>query len=563
MIMKRYIKYTALILTIIFLFSCATSSGSLYSGIAKTEKSSAPQKNAKGDKTEEPAKTKDNGSSDISESDETGLKIVTDPDNAQIYIDNNYIGSTPFLITDLQQGSYKLTIRKIGYYSKAVWINYNGGLLVYSTDLERITGFLDLSVTPQEASVTLEDNPLSPGMHELPIGSYALNIHLFGYEEYKKEIQIREKEILRVDVKLKKAAFHISDLRVYRTAFNPSNPGLTGKDKICFTVNSWGSGTVTIYNSKNSEVFKRKLNSFTTWDQSLLWDGRDSKDRPLPDGEYRIVLTGKSEDLKIEEEHRISVIIDSSLKIGYRSVWNGSGGLLYAPVADILPVNEFQFSFLLAGHQEAVDNGLFFRFPSALSLRAGLGRGYELSVLGNFIFGNTDTIPAGGSVSIKKQILNTNSFLKFNAGISLKASYQYGTTTDIFTDFTGLTAGFALSAGIGSLSILYSPEIILAPFRVVYPGTLTANNSLGFYTWIYQRAGFLLDLGSFTAGISTAVRTAPFTNFKLIDYPVQAAAEFNWMLPNTHLFISFILAGEFESLESYYLLSGGGVSFVY
>ena len=281
-------KYIILIFTIILLFSCATSSGSLYSSIAKTEKSSASEKqvkdNKEGDTATEPSKTKDNDSSDNSDSDETGLKLVTDPDNAQIYIDNDYMGNTPLLITDLQKGSYKITIRKIGYYSKAVWIDYNGGLLVYSTDLERITGFLDLSVTPQEAAVTLENNPLSSGMHKLPVGSYTLKIRLFGYDEFKKDIQITEKEVLKIDVKLKKAIFHISGLKASRATFNPANPGLTGKNRISFFVNSWGSGIIAIYNIKNVEVFKKKIDSFTTWEQSILWDGRNKNGSPLPDG---------------------------------------------------------------------------------------------------------------------------------------------------------------------------------------------------------------------------------------------------------------------------------------
>jgi len=564
--MKSYIKYLIFIFVIILLFSCATSSGSLYSGIAKKEKSSTSEKNVKekkdGEETAKPEETKDNGTESKTTSDETGLKIVTDPDDAQLYIDNSYMGNTPLLITDLQKGSYKITIRKIGYYSKAVWIDYNEGLLVYSTDLERITGFLDLSVTPKKAGVTLEDNPLSSGMNKLPIGSYTLKVRLFGYEEFNKEIQIREREVLKINVKLKKAIFHISGLKVSRATFNPANPGLTGKNRISFLVTSWGSGLVTIYDSNNLEVFRKKLDSFTTWNQSMLWDGRNKNSSPLPDGIYRIVVTGKSEDLNVEEQHSVTVVIDNSLKIGYRSLWNGNAGLLYVPTADILPFKELQISFLLAGHQEPVEGSTFFRFPSTISLRTGLGKGYELSILGSFIFGNTDNIPIGGSIALKKQILDTHSLLKFSAGLSVKTSYQYGTTTDIFTDITGFTAGIPLTAGIGIFNLLYSPEIIFAPFPVVYPET-DINNTLGFYSWLYQRAGILLDFGFLTAGMSISMRTAPFTNFKIIDYPLQAGAEINWMLPETHLFISILLAGEFESLENYYLLSGGGISFVY
>ncbi|NOY09964.1 MAG: PEGA domain-containing protein [Spirochaetes bacterium] len=555
--MKKYIMYIIYIILLLFLFSCTTSRGSLYTDIVKQEKS------AKGQSGTKETKGKENSSSEAEKSGKRGLKIVTNPDNAELFIDNKYMGTTPILIEDMETGNYRLIIRKEGYYSKAVSIDYKGGLLIYTTDLKRITGYLFIKVTPSEASIELDGQLLSEGMHELPVGRYSLDIRLFGYNDYTKELQVNENEVFNINAALEKAKFHISGLASSRDVFNPANPGLTGNVKLSFKVTSWGTGNIKIYNSSDTVVFNKEFKSFSSWNQHLMWKGRDIKGKPLPDGTYRVVLTGKSKDSSVTETETISITIDSSVMIGYRTLWNGTSGLLYSPTAAILPFGDLQISFILTGHLEPVDEVPVFTAPADLSMRFGIGREYELNILGSLILGNTDNIPMGASISLKRRIVRLRSPLSFNAGLFIKASYQEGTTTDRFANSTGISAGIPLQLSAGFFNLVYSPGIILAPFPVIYPDDKNITGTAGLFSWLYQQAGILLDFGSLTAGISASLRSAPFTAFKFADLPLQAGAEINWMLPGTRLFLSFIAAGEFESIQNFYLFSGGGISFVY
>ena len=75
----------------------------------------------------------------------------------------------------------------------------------------------------------------------------------------------------------------------------------------------------------------------------------------------------------------------------------------------------------------------------------------------------------------------------------------------------------------------------------------------------------MLDLGYLTSGLSFVLRSSPLTQpqFNLIEYPIQAGFELNWLIPDTHLFLSFGITAEGNSLNDYYILSGGGLGLIY
>jgi hypothetical protein len=130
--------------------------------------------------------------------------------------------------------------------------------------------------------------------------------------------------------------------------------------------------------------------------------------------------------------------------------------------------------------------------------------------------------------------------------------------TDTQTNFTGFSGGVTASVSAGPLAFVLAPEITVSPFRVSYPST----KNTGFYIWGYGRAALLLDVGPTMIGVSTAVRTAPFTEGFSIDYPLSAGAELHWLIPGTGIFITGIVSGEFNSSDDYYINAGGGVGII-
>ncbi len=566
--MRKLILFFPAIFLLLVLFAlsdCTTTRGTLYSKIATSETKPTKEKAVQEEKntTKESIKK-------ITDSEQKGLKIITHPDNADIYINDRYMGKSPLLISNLEPGNYKITIEKEGYYTKVVWINYEGNPIIYETDLKEILGFLSISVTPSNSTIIVGNQLITEGLTQLPIGIYQLTVKSFGYREYKKQIRITPETVLQLNVKLERAEFNVSEISTNKKSFNPKNPGLLGEIEISFEVTSWGEGNIEIYDESNNLVFTKALKPFVTWDQSFNWNGRSNKGDILPDGLYRIVLTAKSSGPSKKTIKREKYIkINSSLVISFRNFWNGSSGLLYAETTDILPPFDFQISMLSIGHSETINGINYLRFPSILSLRFGLGSNFEIGASGALIFENSDTTPYNFNLSLKKLFFKKRlSIFNLSLAGTLRITYQGETKTDIFSNPGGVSFAIPLSLSTGILYLLYSPEVVFSYYRVTYPYITGVTTNSPLESWAYQRLGTLLDLGFLTGGFSISLRSAPFSclstnDFKIIDPPFQVALELNFMIPKTRTFFSLLGAAEIENLNNYYVSAGVGLSYLY
>ncbi len=566
MIMRKLILLFSVIFLTFTFTNCTTTKGTLFSKIAASETEHTKGKVIE----EEPSKTEESIKENTS-TEEKGLKIITHPDNADIYINDNYMGKSPLLISNLERGTYKITIEREGYYTKIVWLDYNGTSLIYETDLKQIVGFLSIHVTPSNSTIIVGDQLITEGLKQLPVGTYQVSVRSFGYREYKKQIKITPEAVVRLNITLERAEFNISELSANKESFNPRNPGLLGTIELTFEVTSWGEGNVKIYNEGGNLVFTKALSPFNTWHQIFRWNGKSTRGESLPDGLYKIVLTATSSKGKKTIKREKYIKIDSSLIISFRNLWNGSSGLMYAETTDILPPFDFQLSMLAVGHRENINGIEYFRFPSILSLRLGLGSQFELGVSGALIFENSDLTPFNLNLSLKRLLLQQRFFSALNLSMAgtLRLTYQEYTKTDIFSNPGGISLALPLSLSMGKLNLLYSPEGVISYYRVTYPYITppVTTNSLP-ESWFYQRAGILLDFGFLTGGFSVSLRSAPLSylstnNFKLIEPPLQTAMEFNFMIPKTRVFLSLLTAAEIEDTDNYYVSAGAGINYLY
>ncbi len=563
MIKRQTVTYILLLASIIALslIGCTTSKGSLYSKIVIKEsgtKQTKEESNNKSEKTKAPP-----------EDEETeGLKIITHPDNADIYLNNKYIGKSPIKITDLDRGTYSLTIEKEDYYTKKIWIEYDGNLQTYETDLKQITGFLIIETQPDNAIIETSNSTLHNGLNELPVGKYTIIIKSFGYKDYKSKIEITPQGVLQLKVKLKKAEFNVTDLSGDKKIFNPRNPGLIGTVEFSFKVTSWGDGKFTIYNNGNRVVFSKKLEDFTTWSQYLRWNGKSNSGSILPDGLYRVELIAVSRDKKITVKRETSIKIDSSIIVAYRTMWTGGSGLLYTETPGVLPPFDFQLSMITVGHIENIAGENYPRFPTLLALRLGINNDMELGISGAIILENTDSNPYNINLSLKKRLIDIGGTIKFKLATDLKLKYQNNTTTDIFTNPGGISISLPLNIATGALNLLYTPEIALSYYRVLYPYMDIATDSKLPKAWLYNRIGLLLDLGFLTTGISFALRSSPINypmpnNWLFIESPYQLGTELNFILPDTRIFTTIAGIAEIRDYTNYYISFGLGLSYLY
>jgi hypothetical protein len=111
-----------------------------------------------------------------------------------------------------------------------------------------------------------------------------------------------------------------------------------------------------------------------------------------------------------------------------------------------------------------------------------------------------------------------------------------------------------LSAGaVGSLWYPYRVDPLGVPVQ-------------GLVSWLYLRAGAMLDTGSVVAGVSASTRTEPLPGgvaFIGTPVPFQLGAEVHWLVPGTRLVLSALMAGEYQNDANYYVMGGGGLGFLY
>ena len=281
-------------------------------------------------------------------------------------------------------------------------------------------------------------------------------------------------------------------------------------------------------------MFDAALLPFSSWDQSFRWNCRDREGRPVADGAYTFRLTGRGEDATGEVQAEIALQIDRTLRTAPRALWSGGAGLLYAPTADVLPPGGFQVSFLTA----VFTDGLTIRAPAALGARFGLKGGAEIDAFADLIIAG-DHAPFGAGVSARYALLQPRGPLGAGAAVQAGFAAQYDPPdgvllSDTFANFSAISLGVPLELVAGPVHLLFSPSIAASLWT-----PMGASRDPALTSWLYLRAGLLLDFGQIVAGVSGSARTSPFGSVPLgIGLPVQAGAEMHWLIPNTHLLVS-------------------------
>ena len=123
-----------------------------------------------------------------------------------------------------------------------------------------------------------------------------------------------------------------------------------------------------------------------------------------------------------------------------------------------------------------------------------------------------------------------------------------GTTTTSLSSATSICS-MIVRTGVPLLAIVLIKTNASGP----------ASNGFVIFVICFYAVGLLLDVPPFSFGVSLSMRSLPFNQGFDLDLPFQTALEAHWLIPNTQLFVSASVAGEFESASSYYLFGGVGL----
>lgn len=486
------------------------------------------------------------------------IEVTVEPEEAVIFVDNQRVGTGSVEIEELPPGNYKVEARLGGYYGETRFVNLRPrGEISLELVLQEVVGYLEVETEPGDAKVFLGESPLEGFPVELPVGTYDLRIRRFGYLSETRRVEIREKETTTLRVELLPAPFEITDLRLSRERFNPLNQGEVGTTTLSFRVSSYGEALFLLYR-EGQPLLRRQIGPFESWRQQIVWDGRDEDGTPLPDGSYTYELRAEGRSPGRDEPVTVSlrgdVHVDRRIVSRYRSLFSGSSGLLFAPMAEPLGPGSTQVS----------TEGLAFTLPDdrwyapiVIGTRFGLGIKTAISATaGPLISSREEQARIAGSLAFDWRYL----FLpgRFAMGTVLKGSVaspvdgSYG-GRDERTNPTGVGFQHPITLYLGRFYLTFAPELHYGPDGVSYDPQQSADGGI----WSYLRAGLGYDGDILSLGLSGALRSSPFS--QEIDYnpPIPLAAEGRFRLPTGPLHFSLILAGDLYPREGEVTLKGG------
>jgi hypothetical protein len=536
--------------------SCAILAGTTFESVVSSE----PEEESGGS----------GSSSGVPAEEEHQLTVITDPNNAAVWIDGTRVGHTPVTIDGLDPGTHRLRIEKEGFYSEQRWINLPGsGSVTIDITLEEVTGFLDVQTDPRSATVRVDGVEVPGGFIETGVGFHRVTVQQFGYVEQSIRTYVLEQAVTRVDVTLERAPFEVSRISLARDRFNPANPGSTGTAVLTFRVSAPGRAVVRVVAQDGRLVTDSGLGPFDTWDQEYRWDGQDRNGKTVPDGVYTIELVLSGDDGR-DFDRTASVEVDSSLLVRYRSVWSSGPGLLYAPTLAVLPPGFFQVGVQVGGTFGLVDGELVSRFPGQLGLRVGVGANIELAFSGGLIAHSqpiADRWSAGGSLTWRAPSVSLGPGMLLATGVEIGGIYRSPSSDglyaapDTFANAGGMHASIPVEISFGRVSAVIAPQINLSPAPVHYGGQPLPPNEWGFHS--YLKTGVYADLSSLTVGVSAALRSSRLNEGYTIELPFQAGAELHWIVPRTSLALSAFAVAEIERVTDFYLFGGIGVGFLF
>lgn len=230
------------------------------------------------------------------------LSIQTNVSSAEVYINNHYEGRTNLLVDGLRPGNYIIEIRKNGYEDELFEIELRPGYRsIYSIDMIKIMGKIDIHDLPSSAYLYVDGSSKSGNIIEIEPGYHTVEIRRFGYNPYSERVYVEAYEYTDVYPEFSEADFEIYNLKSSREKINPEYDNLFGRTEFSFTVTARGSAELQVKNEEGTVVWNHKWKSFSSWNQSITFYGKNSAGEPLPDGLYTVCILadGYSDELSL------------------------------------------------------------------------------------------------------------------------------------------------------------------------------------------------------------------------------------------------------------------------
>jgi len=500
-----------------------------------------------------------------------GLAIRSNPTGARVFINGVERGSTPVVFENFSSGEYSVRLSKEGYRDRQFSVTLiDNSRLVVSIKMEELRGFASVTVYKTEGLQSLPFNPQiftnasdeifyltgdNKTLLNLPAGYNTIRARAFGWEDEIATVLISEDSTASVDFFMKPAVFRIENASRSRRRFNPLNSSSLGNVEYRFDVSAPGSAVMTVTDAGGSVVYSRQLENFTTWNQRVTWDGRDSYGNPVPEGAYTVLIEASPLFQNHEGEAEISRLvmeseIDYSINIFPLSLTGGIAGLDFAPLPHVLPAGSYQIEaeFLFGNFRlsQSADEKAVTGFPYGIGFRVSPFNNFETAIYFNVNPRVDNSTGWGISVSVKYNILNGGAFpLALAAGVSYAWADRNG--DDPLSAGRGIGLHVPLSLELGDFSIILSPALFWRGPDSFAPALLLSTGAL-------YRGGW------FTTGFSARVE---------FDFTENSASpkflsglQAHLLLPPSNLFFS-VKAGIWTQNSQTGGYGGAGIGLIF
>jgi hypothetical protein len=449
-----------------------------------------------------------------------GLVINTNPSAVKVFIDGVERGSTPVTFENMPRGEYSIRLSREGYRDRQFSVTlFNNSRLVVSIKMEELRGFVNVTVhRADDSPQTLPFNPqlftdafdgtLSAvsltddykALLNLTAGHNFIIVRAFGWEEALEGVLVSEETTAEVDIYMIPAAFRIGALFRGRKRINPLDSSGLGSAEYRFIVMAPGSAVMTVRDTGGSVVYSRQLDDFSTWRQSVTWDGRDIYGNPVPEGVYTVLIEASPLFPLDEGEEKVFQLtmqseVDYSIDLFPLSLTGGTPGLMFAPLPHVLPAESYQIEAeILFGNflfQESAGVTAIVGFPFGIGLRVSPFKRLETAAFFNVNPRVDNSTGFGISGSVKYNFLNGGAFpLALAAGVNYAWAGRNG--DDPLSPGRGVGLYIPLSLELAGFSVIISPAIFWRGPEGIIPAFLLS-------------AGALYRGGWFSTGLSARV----------------------------------------------------------
>ena len=372
---------------------------------------------------------------------------------AELYLNGKLIGKTPYAATNLDLTVYTLELRKNGYDSiKCKIYPRKRYTFIYYFELQKSVGYINIKNAPSGAMIYIDGSRHTSFPAEVSPGGHTVKARKFGYEDFSEYVSVENHRTTSLSISLEPAPFKIKNFKVSRTTINPDYSSGMGRVNFTFDVTNDGSALLTVSDRYDNEVWTHNFSSFSTWNQSVTWDGSTGYGDSLPDGQYTVNLSGEN----FNESYKIT--IDRSL-IYPLSVFTpaGSGiGSLPCAFGDGVSYTKVFVNFGGIFNVDS-DQTRAQCFPVSAGIVLDFLKYNELTAsAGTYITGKNETNPVEASVSFKRNFtFDLDSGMKFNFAPLLNYDFCSAYTFGALGSNTGTGLGVGLAAAFETKVIYF------------------------------------------------------------------------------------------------------------